>query len=513
MSTTLHSIWRSLDAWRLPGRPQSIRRRAVKPALELLEERCVLSPYVRTGGVLTSSANLTHLYQFNSLTDALGGPALVSEGGTLSGGRYSFNANQGLRLSNALASNSNYSIELVMRYNTLGAGTSQFKKFIDFANRTSDRGMYVKRNAANTADNVVFFDGSAGTGVVSAGVDFHFVIARNGTSGVTTIYLNGVLQATYANGSTASNAAIVSAANVLTFFEDDGNPNPGGEAGAGSTDYIAIYDGPLSSADVTALANDYTQPPPSAVTVNEGQTASMNGTFHGSPGTTVTVTSSVGTVTQATGAHGAWSWSFTPDDGPSQSQNVVITATEDNTGASSTTSFQLTVNNVAPNPTFGNDGPVGEGSTAVVSFGGQLDPSAADAASMRFAYDLDNDGTFDIGDGTYAGSVTSSSAVVPASLLADGPGTRTVRGRIMDKDGASADFTTTITINNVAPSVTANQTTVTVDEGQVAVNAGTFSDPGVDTVSLSASFGALFVNADGLWSWSFQSSDGPDESQ
>ena len=39
---------------------------------------------------------------------------------------------------------------------------------------------------------------------------------------------------------------------------------------------------------------------------------------------------------------------------------------------------------------------------------------------------------------------------MPAAYLADGPGSRTVHGRITDKDGGFTDYTTTITILNVA---------------------------------------------------------------
>ena len=60
---------------------------------------------------------------------------------------------------------------------------------------------------------------------------------------------------------------------------------------------------------------------------------------------------------------------------------------------------------------------------------------------------------------TYAGAVAASSATVPASFLADGPGTRTVGMLVLDKDGVGHGYTTTITINNVAPTgALANQT-------------------------------------------------------
>jgi subtilisin family serine protease len=66
---------------------------------------------------------------------------------------------------------------------------------------------------------------------------------------------------------------------------------------------------------------------------------------------------------------------------------------------------------------------------------------------------------------------------------------------------------------NQAPQLTANNAVVTVDEGDVAVNSGTVSDPDGDAVTLSASIGTVVDNGDGTWSWSFATTDGPLESQ
>jgi hypothetical protein len=52
-----------------------------------------------------------------------------------------------------------------------------------------------------------------------------------------------------------------------------------------------------------------------------------------------------------------------------------------------------------------------------------------------------------------------------------------------------------------------------VDEGQTANNSGSVSDVDGDSVTLSASIGSVVNNDDGTWSWSFNSSDGPAESQ
>jgi len=61
--------------------------------------------------------------------------------------------------------------------------------------------------------------------------------------------------------------------------------------------------------------------------------------------------------------------------------------------------------------------------------------------------------------------------------------------------------------------VGADYTVLAVDEGQTAVNAGRFSDPGIDTVTLAASVGTIVDSGDGTWSWSLDTTDGPDESQ
>ncbi|WP_448595277.1 PKD domain-containing protein [Thermoflexus hugenholtzii] len=65
---------------------------------------------------------------------------------------------------------------------------------------------------------------------------------------------------------------------------------------------------------------------------------------------------------------------------------------------------------------------------------------------------------------------------------------------------------------NRPPTVTVNSPTVTVNEGDTATNTGTYNDPDGDPVSLSASVGQLDVD-DGKWSWSFQTTDGPADSQ
>src|SRR5207249_594233 len=99
----------------------------------------------------------------------------------------------------------------------------------------------------------------------------------------------------------ASSVAIPST-NVLTFFEDD-FVSRGFEAVPGSVDYLAVYNRPLTAAEVTNL----TVNPPgtipvsvdvnqAAVVVSEGDMAIDTGTWTSA----VSLSASVGTVTQNT---------------------------------------------------------------------------------------------------------------------------------------------------------------------------------------------------------------------
>jgi len=61
---------------------------------------------------------------------------------------------------------------------------------------------------------------------------------------------------------------------------------------------------------------------------------------------------------------------------------------------------------------------------------------------------------------------------------------------------------------NNAPSVAADQPSVTVNEGQNATNTGTFSDIDGDTVQLGANVGTVTKTGANTWSWSLATTDG-----
>ena len=171
-----------------------------------------------------------------------------------------------------------------------------------------------------------------------------------------------------------------------------------------------------------------------SVTVNEGSQASNTGTYNDSDGDPVNLTASYGTVTKDPGGvAGTWSWSATPDDGPSDSQTVTITAT-DSHNASGTGTFGLTVNNVAP--TMGSiTGPTNvlTGSSYSYSYSvSATDPSNADtSAGFNWAWDTGS-GTF----GSYSSASASPNSVSGVSFSSCG--STTIRAKAKDKDNGEA---------------------------------------------------------------------------
>jgi len=143
---------------------------------------------------------------------------------------------------------------------------------------------------------------------------------------------------------------------------------------------------------------------------------------------------------------------------------------------------------------------VNEGGSVLLDGTGSSDPDQA-ASSLIYEWDLDGDGVFD---------VTGATPTFSAAGL-NGPSQVTVTLRVTDNSGETSTATAMVNIMNVAPTVLADVASILVDEGVTAANTGTFSDSGGDAVTLSASIGAVTNNGDGTWSWSFVTTDGPDE--
>jgi hypothetical protein len=178
--------------------------------------------------------------------------------------------------------------------------------------------------------------------------------------------------------------------------------------------------GAIGDDNVYAKTFELQQPPHltadhAQVTGDEGSQASNSGTVTDPNGDDVSLSASIGHVTN--NGDGTWSWTYTPDDGPAGPQTVTITGTDPD-GLTDSVSFDLNVDNVAPSATFNAPSSAAPGSTFAVSLTGPSDPSSADtSAGLTYA--------FDCGDGTFSpfGPSSSASCTAPAS-----PGPVAVRG-------------------------------------------------------------------------------------
>ena len=173
--------------------------------------------------------------------------------------------------------------------------------------------------------------------------------------------------------------------------------------------------------------------------------------------------------------------------------------------AEDTDSSTLTVMNVAPTVDAGPDAVINEGdmflSSGTFTDAGALDTWTAvvdygDGSSPQ-ALVLNPDKTFDLAhmyadNGDYVATVT-----------------------VTDDDGGVGSDSALVTVFNVAPTVSVNVPIVTVNEGDIASNSGTFADVGADVVTMTASVGGISQTGtqSGTWSWAFTTQDGPDQSQ
>ncbi|MEZ4512631.1 MAG: hypothetical protein R3C62_12210 [Chloroflexota bacterium] len=155
------------------------------------------------------------------------------------------------------------------------------------------------------------------------------------------------------------------------------------------------------------------------------------------------------------------STSCTMGDNGSAQVNVRVS---DEDGGETTDSTTVTVNNVAPTiSSVTNDGPVDEGSSVTISVTAS-DP-AGKADPLRYEFDCDNDGDYEVGPQT-----SSSTSCTPSS-------SGSVNVRVTDGDGGEATDATTVSVNNLDPVINSvsndgpinegNNVTITVDASDV----------------------------------------------
>lgn len=153
----------------------------------------------------------------------------------------------------------------------------------------------------------------------------------------------------------------------------------------------------------------------------------------------------------------------------------------DKDGGSSPVQTDITVRNLAPTAKLA-DVTVEEGTPAKLALT-DVDDVAADEPGLRYAYDFDDDGTFEI-----TGS-TSAEVAVPAALTADGPGTRTVRASVTDKDGGANTYAATLTVANVAPTATVTGPADIAADGVTALTVELTDPSATDTPSATITWG------------------------
>jgi hypothetical protein len=207
--------------------------------------------------LFTAAAGATapaHFYSLdNTLADALGGPSLVSQGGTLSGSAYSFDANLGLSLAGALPSDT-YTIDTTFTLDSTGAAaTTLWVRIIDFKDRSLDQGLYFYQGYLQYCECDTQLNGET---FIAGGEQVRVTLSRDGATDTVTSYVNGIKQFSFLDS--AGLAKFDTVGHVGHFFIDDtGVP---GEASAGSVDYIAIYNTALPGTEIAALSPSVPEP-------------------------------------------------------------------------------------------------------------------------------------------------------------------------------------------------------------------------------------------------------------
>jgi hypothetical protein len=202
------------------------------------------------------------------------------------------------------------------------------------------------------------------------------------------------------------------------------------------------------------------------------------GSFSGPEGSPIQLTATATDPNGGPVSDYAWNLDANPDYETS-GQTVNFTRNDNGTvtvgvraldaqGNPGTATVDVTFTNVAPTITAVSATPStlneGASSTIVVT---ATDP-AGPSDPLQYSFDCTNDGTFDIGP----------QALPSASCVYGDNGTFTVRVRVTDGDGGEdIDTSASVTVNNVAPTIT-NVTTVSpVNEGAGSLITVTASDP------------------------------------
>ena len=226
------------------------------------------------------------------------------------------------------------------------------------------------------------------------------------------------------------------------------------------------------------------------VTFNEGQTATNTGTFFDPDNDAVTLTASFGTIVD--NQDGTWSWSFDSNDGPAQSQQVIVTATDSDNDFTSAT-FQLNIENVAPVVQLNAVQAIVENGVATLT-GTITDPGTQDTFTLTINWgdplSANNTETYTF---PASASGTQNFTLTHQYLDDNGPGGAsdqyTIAVEVTDSDADSGTASQSVTVNNIAPTLQLNAVDAILENG-IATLTGTITDPGtLDTFTVEVNWG------------------------
>jgi hypothetical protein len=211
----------------------------------------------------------SHVYDLNgTYADALGGPALTPQGGTLGATGYSFGGDQGPSLTGALPT-SVYSIEMQFRIDDV----SGYRSLINFKDLGTDNGLY------NQGGFLRLYQGgniaNSPAAVFSNNTLAHLILTRDAANTLVG-YVDGVEAFTFADAS--GTATFTGPGNVGWFLNDNSGEEP-----SGFLDYIRVYDAPLTQAQVTERFNNRNAPFTGAAVPEAGTLPLVLGGFLGAP--------------------------------------------------------------------------------------------------------------------------------------------------------------------------------------------------------------------------------------
>jgi hypothetical protein len=156
----------------------------------------------------------------------------------------------------------------------------------------------------------------------------------------------------------------------------------------------------------------------------------------------------------------------TTDNGSRTIKGIV----RDKDGGQTEYTADVEVQNLAPTATLESPASVNEGSTIQIALNDATDASTDDIVA-GFTY------AFDCGDGSGYTETTNSSSIACAT---NDNGSRTIRAKLQDKDGGTSEYSTSVMVTNVAPTINA----ILAPTDPVAIDAQPvevvieFSDPG-----------------------------------